>query len=1374
MYQIDEENSDILFEVSDKTVILKLKSGAGSGGSSPDIYLIKLGDPTTPSDKNVFSALRAQSTFLRKDQVDSTSFLLKLLAGLETGEYSVGESGARIDAKGDAEVRNLVARIKATVAELEAKTVTVSDKVTTLNLLIQKLAETYDLSVSNVATLFRTIVKDYVSSETFVPGITGEGMKLYKALNGDWNLEVDNVTVRKAMTIFELIISKIRSVNGGLVVSLANGRIKSVAETTGSPTYYALSIEGDMTFVADDLVRCQVFSSTGAKYYWVPIDSVSDETILILKSEFPDGVVPAIGDDLVQMGNKTNTARQGVLYLTASEDGKPRFSVLDGVNSTDLTEKNKVILGCLDGITDSDFPSDAQPSGYGLWAANVFLKGLFILRNGKSIEDELNDQITAVQTAFEIREGQISSKVTQATTAAQTATNKAGEAATSAGTASTKAADATKAASNAANILQTVTKKETNINQTADAIELKATRAETAAGKAESAEASINVKANGIVLQASNKAAQTAVDGLKIGGRNLIIRSGELKNTLVGTTGKLQGSSNSDTMVNNISVTPGEVLAFSKRDVTTDSYWRWKWLDNEGNYISRTATNSNFLLWTVPGNAYFIQVSYPDAAYPKIERGNKATDWTPAPEDVTADYTAKLQVLNDSINAKVSQTTYNGLVSRVSTAEAKITPKEINLTVSSQIQTAVDGVQVGGVNLLPKSKDFSGASVCYDLTSQTYNGLPIMSHVNTSGGFQDVLAWNTLLKPDGGAYYTLSFYAKGSGRLYSYFYPNAIESGYSSEGITTTSPDGSAQTTLSADWKRYWIVWKTLPTQTEAKNLIVARLFDNTTIYLCGVKFENGNKATPWTAAPADLESRVSAAEFKITPEQINITVSSQINQAIIDASKTTTSLVDATALDQNKYYPITIYLPDPSKTCRVIVKRSLDSSYGIPSYSTHPRGFSIDCEWRTNASGWGTFPVNRVIEKSIISLANGNVIGTIGQLDESSQEYVYVRGGSKYYVEIEGANNASIILRTENYTWQSGAYSNTINILDSVTAPVVTYKTESEIRAGLSIVSGGINFFGQNFSFAGKITVGSLDNNLQNSINNKANSNQVATDLLAQANAMAQKIGYADYNTMAAYYTAGQSIIDGATIRTSLINADAIITSSLLASKIRTTDITTGKLTVTTGAKIGGFAINGSMLTGSSDGVNLRLAPEYIYFKDSYHNNTVMIGGDTIPGIGGGAFSCPASFSSQRIITNTSEGIGNIALMLSATGAAHWDNYVESGNTALHISNGHITGFRLNCRIINTSQTLSKMDNMIISERDSGDITLTLPSDAERGQMLFIRKDGGSRIWIKGSYIVNDGDWYRERSTSVQLNRGGLGILMFNGTYWTWNNMNG
>ena len=345
--------------------------------------------------------------FLSKNQRDEAKETITFLKGL-----LVSDNLASINEQGDAEVQNIIAHIKAKATTLEVTgsanvgtlhsegnistgaDIWVKGDTHTLNLLVQALAKTYDLNVEHVATLFQTIVKDYISSERFIPGLMGEGMKLYKAINGDWNLEIDNAVVRKAMTIFELIISKVRAVNGGLVISSANGRVKSVSETSGDPVYYVLGIEGDMMFVTDDLVRCQVYTSGHVKYYWVPVASVNDDSILILKSVFPNGTVPAVGDDLVQMGNLTNPNRQGILYLTASEDGKPRISVLDGVNSTSLAGKNKVILGCLDGMTDTDFPADLQPSGYGLYAMNCFLKGIFILRNGKSIEQEFSNIAT--------------------------------------------------------------------------------------------------------------------------------------------------------------------------------------------------------------------------------------------------------------------------------------------------------------------------------------------------------------------------------------------------------------------------------------------------------------------------------------------------------------------------------------------------------------------------------------------------------------------------------------------------------------------------------------------------------------------------------------------------------------------------------------------------------------------------------------------------------------------------------------------------------------------------------------------------------------------------------------------------------------------
>ena len=92
MYHIDEENSDVIFEVNGNKVALKIVSSPGEGGGGSSIYLIKVGDTTIPTNKNTYSALRIlaeiatnneelKKIFLRKDKTDSTNYLLGLLGG---------------------------------------------------------------------------------------------------------------------------------------------------------------------------------------------------------------------------------------------------------------------------------------------------------------------------------------------------------------------------------------------------------------------------------------------------------------------------------------------------------------------------------------------------------------------------------------------------------------------------------------------------------------------------------------------------------------------------------------------------------------------------------------------------------------------------------------------------------------------------------------------------------------------------------------------------------------------------------------------------------------------------------------------------------------------------------------------------------------------------------------------------------------------------------------------------------------------------------------------------------------------------------------------------------------------------------------------
>lgn len=238
------------------------------------------------------------------------------------------------------------------------------------------------------------IVKEFISSEKFVSGLLGEGFKIYEK-NCTWYIECDNLTVRQVLTVFEMIISKLRAVNGGLVVSPGNNTIKSVSETD---TQYVLEVEDDIEIAKDDFIRHQVFSTSHTKNYWAKVINVAEGKIYTNKSEY-NGTVPAKGDEIITMGNATNSKRQGLIYITAAEDGRPRIEILEGVKDKTLAATNRTVLGNLDDIQDSAFEEGYQPSGSGLYCDNAFLRGIFILRSGKNVETEIDAAQKAAQEA---------------------------------------------------------------------------------------------------------------------------------------------------------------------------------------------------------------------------------------------------------------------------------------------------------------------------------------------------------------------------------------------------------------------------------------------------------------------------------------------------------------------------------------------------------------------------------------------------------------------------------------------------------------------------------------------------------------------------------------------------------------------------------------------------------------------------------------------------------------------------------------------------------------------------------------------------------------------------------------------------------------
>lgn len=196
--------------------------------------------------------------------------------------------------------------------------------------------------------------------------------------------------------------------------------------------------------------------------------------------------------------------------------------------------------------------------------------------------------------------------------------------------------------------------------------------------------------ANSGTALTSAQSALDAYNNLEIGGRNLLIRNDELTGRwLTGNEVYPNASSGSaSTMKELIPVTSGENLNFSKITSPTGSaqdYWRLSWLNSSKQYVTRYVSVSHDFTLVVPSGVSFLWASYPVDAFPKIERGNKKTDWTPAPEDVQVQITD----INGELSRKVAQTTFDTLNGTVTNQGTQISQSQTAIGLKAD-KTAVD------------------------------------------------------------------------------------------------------------------------------------------------------------------------------------------------------------------------------------------------------------------------------------------------------------------------------------------------------------------------------------------------------------------------------------------------------------------------------------------------------------------------------------------------------------------------------------------------------------------------------------------------------------------------------------------------------------
>ena len=130
---------------------------------------------------------------------------------------------------------------------------------------------------------------------------------------------------------------------------------------------------------------------------------------------------------------------------------------------------------------------------------------------------------------------------------------------------------------------------------------------------------------------------------------------------------------------------------------------------------------------------------------------------------------------------------------------------------------------------------------------------------------------------------------------------------------------------------------------------------------------------------------------------------------------------IDASGLDENTWYPVTIAAGE-RMNIRVEVLVALDSGTK-PSWSTHERGFSVRKIWEFAPYAWGINSRSILaVHLSDFNLANTDPVRGLSTLSHYDTCYVYVRGGGKYH--FYASHGARVILHTDTYAPGSGSQS--------------------------------------------------------------------------------------------------------------------------------------------------------------------------------------------------------------------------------------------------------------------------------------------------------------------------------------------------------------
>lgn len=266
------------------------------------------------------------------------------------------------------------------------------------------------------------------------------------------------------------------------------------------------------------------------------------------------------------------------------------------------------------------------------------------------------------------------------------------------------------------------------------------------------------------------------------------------------------------------------------------------------------------------------------------------------------------------------------LTKRVTTAETKISQnsEQIELTASKTVEigTKLDNLEIGGRNILLRTKDFAalesdsstthgGLQTGAKVQSEIYKGFTVRGSSSVPVNSSSLKYAEYMIKElNYGDIFTLSFYVKGTAsNIRTYFYG---PSGYVPARVIASSQnasvggyaDGNCDFKPSTEWTREWVTYEVSSDTSRDISLgkyLLIRSDGNTVTgancYVCGLKFELGNTPTDWTPAPEDIENEL--VENYYSKEQTD--------SKILQTSESITSTVSKTYVTQATFNNLAI-----------------------------------------------------------------------------------------------------------------------------------------------------------------------------------------------------------------------------------------------------------------------------------------------------------------------------------------------------------------------------------------------------------------------------------------------------------------------------------